>query len=375
MKIPDRIERLMRDRPPTKRKAEERRDRFYTWAASPYYGALIAFIAFLLGATASLLANEIKLATHLPFTLSPVQLAFGFWGAVAIWLVLFGIRQAAESISLKRLQDNAADLANNVREAQHSINREIEHTKNLASTTQVILDKTQAVADSLSTKFIADFPGYLPKVGRLITDSKYTIRIMGIVPSHGEYSNPKHWHDISKAITDKIEDNTDNSSFEAILVYSAYEQALRAFKTHHRELEDPEKWRFWKQEEKASGRLDRYLYKYEDLASDIADDLSNLSLDRYLRLRIDGDRRAISQTYKGFKRQICPEVLPMFCWIADGHKESQQAIFSIRAEDATGHYKGAGVVTSDPSIIDALITTFDYYQTLSTTDDTPRWRS
>ena len=116
--------------------------------------------------------------------------------------------------------------------------------------------------------------------------------------------------------------------------------------------------------------LPRYLRAHAEISGDITDDLSNLSLRRYLEIRIDGDREAIEHVYKGFASlRESEERLPMFCWIADSKKESQKAIFSIRAEDAAGHYSGAGVMTSDPSIIAALRTMFDYYSNLPATKE------
>lgn len=118
----------------------------------------------------------------------------------------------------------------------------------------------------------------------------------------------------------------------------------------------------WKQD--GDAHLRRYLNAHPNIASDIAHDLSNLTLERYLDIRTDGDREAIAQTYKGFVLEESAEPLPMFCWLADINKESQKAVFSIRTEDAQGHYEGVGFLTTDQDLIVTMTKMFKYYEGL-----------
>lgn len=79
--------------------------------------------------------------------------------------------------------------------------------------TRRLTSKAESIADSLSTRFVGDFPGYLPKVASLISEAKYSIRIMAMVPSHGEYTDPDGWFTIRQAILAKIHQNTKNKGF------------------------------------------------------------------------------------------------------------------------------------------------------------------
>jgi hypothetical protein len=215
----------------------------------------------------------------------------------------------------------------------------------------------------VSTRSPGDFPDYLPEVEKLIRGAKHSLRIMALLPSHGDYSEPKMWNRIQAALLENAQTMSE-PRFNAILLYCDRECALQAFRTHHNTLKDPNRWREWRDAEQA--RLQAF-WKSQGLTKSIKEDLAELSLERYLDMRVSAGLAAASKIYSAFQRVESTERLPMFCWIADapdheGQKsDTQKAVFSIRAEDLTGHYHGPGFVTEDPTIVKALKTTFDYY--------------
>jgi len=205
---------------------------------------------------------------------------------------------------------------------------------------------------------------------------------MASVPSHGEYSDPDSdsWIKIRVAIEGKgnqrIKTIANKEHFKAILLYCSDGCRLKAFQTQHRGLdgkENEKEWEQWKQEEVKDGRLLRYVNAHSDITE--TEDLSKLTLDDYLKIRVDGDRETLHHLYRGFILKQSDELLPMFCWIADiENQESRKAVFSIRTEDAKGHYIGAAVVTRDPDLIATLTKMFEHYENLSTEKTPPQFK-
>jgi hypothetical protein len=222
---------------------------------------------------------------------------------------------------------------------------------------------SEAIAGSLSTRFLGTFPDYLTNVEELIGESKRSLRILAVVPTHGSYTAPELWGRIRIAIEKKILEQQSKPSpdgvpgFEAVLLCGDHKRLRQSYETQYAERHDPEKWKHWKEVNRS--RLLRFLR--EEAAG--IDDLDDLTLEQFIDIRVSHDERFMSETYRGFRLLRGKEIYPFFCWLADGEDEKAgAAVFSIKTEDKLGNYRGAGFFTRDRDLLKTLLATFDYYQ-------------
>ncbi len=209
------------------------------------------------------------------------------------------------------------------------------------------LDKAEEITKSLTTRFIGHFPEYLPEIARLIDQSKRFLWILATVPSHGLFTDPNGWEEISLAIRRKL--HVADPSFQAILVHGTDEKVRENYEDLYSTLSfGGNSWESWRDNQRS---------KIAALTKSATspDRTMELTFDSFLKARVSQDMNELKSTYRDVSCYAGDQIYPLYCWITDAG-----AIFSVRTENQQeGAYSGSAVLTRDPYLMDALRTTFE----------------
>jgi hypothetical protein len=200
--------------------------------------------------------------------------------------------------------------------------------------------------EALSTRYLGQFPDYLPVVQEVIRNTRHSLKILAGVPSHGSFSKADDWISIENELK-KLKFR--RSPCEAILLYTDKDGRSIDYKTVHRGLVDPGDWHEY--------RSNHWALIKSFLGNAVpVKDPKDLTLDQWIDLRLKHDEDVVSKVYGHFK--LCPgkTIYPIFCWIGDS-----EAVFSLKAEDNKAHYMAAGFYTRDGHILETLRSTFQFY--------------
>jgi len=203
---------------------------------------------------------------------------------------------------------------------------------------QTLAARTQArdldkVRRSLTTRFIGEFPDYLPEIVALVKRARKEVIIFCDFPTYGYFSDHSNWLNYRHAIDDKL-----NQDVKVSLTCPNKRRRLEFNKEQF--AKEGEKWEAWRQEKKTIERLRMILPSHTEIA--------DLTRDGFLKILENADQKMLKETFARAEKHEIDIFMPTFFWIAD----SNEAIFtfSTYSEDASEY----GFYTLDQKLISAL---------------------
>ena len=197
-------------------------------------------------------------------------------------------------------------------------------------------DALGLITDSLSTRYIGQFPDYLVSVTNLIESAKSELNIIKGNPTPAYFSDPTLWVNYSQAIERKSHSGIAVNMI-CMTEHQRKDRLAQQFPT------SKEKWDDWiKNNHSKVSHFLKFGYsktKPEDLNFKV-----------FLDLLLSTQTKMLNESFKskGVEVLEIDQVMPVQVWIAD----RKQAVFSIQAlpTNTISH----GFYTSDPRIVSAL---------------------
>lgn len=199
-----------------------------------------------------------------------------------------------------------------------------------------ITDQIEQVSRALSTRYLDEFPLFMPNIVELIKDAKKEVLILCDFPAYCCYSNSRSWIDYRYELEKKIRDGV----IVTIACYEEKERVKKGKKQFEEELSD---WEGYKKRKAA---------KIKDLLLSHGGKirLDDLLPNQFIEVFEDLDKRMLSETFSGATKVEIEADLAVFCWVVDG----QNAIFTFPSYSRVYTGTGYGFYTNDQRLITAI---------------------
>lgn len=205
------------------------------------------------------------------------------------------------------------------------------------------------VRESLSTRFIDEFPDFLPEIARVLDKAQSEIVIVCDFPSYGRFSKSEAWlvtysHVIEKKVEAGVRVLFVCMTTEARVVFSR-----RQF------FDKPPSDREWQ----ARRRIPKFQLKLQALLKrhNPQADLSSLTFDAFIAMLEQDDLAALERTFKNAEVCFTAAPMPLYFWICD------RKVGFFAFPTYTGDKSEFGFLTSDQKLIESFLQVYEGYKT------------
>lgn len=214
------------------------------------------------------------------------------------------------------------------------------HIREIHSTLKTLHD----VQDSLSTRFIGQFPEFFPEIVTLLKSAKREIVIFCDLPAYASFSDPHTFLDYQQTLERKIKDE------EVRTTLTCLGPAFRQNAIVEQFFGNGVEWNEWKNHLEHKKSLRRFLALHKRTTP-----IDELAKEEFLKILEAIGNRTIEDTLAGAEVRQIDTYIPLYFWLIDG----MDAVFSIPSSDEiTLEY---GFATTDQKLISALVEMRDQY--------------
>lgn len=217
---------------------------------------------------------------------------------------------------------------------------------------QKLADDLLVIRDSLSTRFIGEFPSYIPNITELIKQARNEIIIVSPVPSYGHFSSHRAYIDYRNAITTKLAEGV----FVSFICHGR-DQRMQRFRQRFLGSDGrsaAENWASKLRGDDFQERIKAFIKREEpSLLSEISERVTPelLPFEKFESLVEAVHDRTLRNDFRNTVLNCTSVELPVYFWVVDG----KRAVFSIAnygvGESGLGEI---GFITSDSKLISAL---------------------
>jgi hypothetical protein len=198
------------------------------------------------------------------------------------------------------------------------------------------VDNLKTIEKSMSTRYIGEFPDFLPEISNLILEAREQVIIFCDIPAYAYFSNNSYYNDYEHNI-ETIRDEYENVKIELICLDKNSRNSF------YEEFLEGKKWDSWriknKEKLKKLPALESKKYSFELLKKD-----------QFIEILEEANQHMIERgAFSSATTKEIETLIPIFFWIVDEKK----AIFSIPSYKS-GHLE-YGFFTSDSRIILSLL--------------------
>lgn len=202
------------------------------------------------------------------------------------------------------------------------------------------------IRESLSTRYIAQFPEYVPAIVELFEQARTEILIVCDVPTYGFLSDRTTWLKYRQALETKIEN-------DVIVKIECLSESRMTDLVNEQFNLSAEDFTEWKNVDTNREKLEAFLrYDYPSWT------LSELALDDFLGLVASYAARTTEASFAGALVQELNFNMPLYFWIVD----RTQAIFAIPTFAQRDFGFTYGFYTSDTRLVGALLALAELYE-------------
>jgi hypothetical protein len=217
---------------------------------------------------------------------------------------------------------------------QQSTKTQLERLESLQQSTKVQLSELDTIQAAISTRYLSEFPNFIPDIVNLIRGARADVRIFCDIPAYGQFTARTDWIQYSHAIEDLKENVSINlTCLNPERRISAYrEQFLQ--KLH---------WEEWRDSLDNRGKLKALLKANK---SELGVD--SLTEETFVKFLEDTNKLMLRGAFARAELREIEFFMPIYFWLVDGTK----AIFSVPA--FSGGHTEYGFFTTDQKFIAAL---------------------
>jgi hypothetical protein len=205
------------------------------------------------------------------------------------------------------------------------------------------------VRESLSTRFIGEFPDFLPEIARVLDKAQSEIVIVCDFPSYGRFSKPDAWLTYSHVIEKKLEAGV-RVPFVCMTSGARVEFSRRQF--FDKPPPSDQEWRARRRIPKFQLKLQALLKRHIQQA-----DVSSLTFDAFIAMLEQDDLAALERTFKHAEVCFTAAPMPLYFWICD----RKHGFFAFPTY--TSDKSEFGFLTSDQKLIESLLQVYEGYKT------------
>jgi hypothetical protein len=199
--------------------------------------------------------------------------------------------------------------------------------------TMVRLDE---VRGSLSTRYLGQFPEFIPEIVSHLQRAKRKITIFCDFPAYGHFSDRRSWLNYGQTIKNKTFDKVHVS-------LTCFDEARRYDFNTEQFSQVEEGWDEWKRDPQIERKLKELLVSRGKDA-----DVDALTKKEFAKLLEDTEQDMLLDEFLNAEKVEVNKDIPLYFWIID----DAEAIFAIPSfSDETTEY---GFFTSDPKLISAF---------------------
>lgn len=206
-------------------------------------------------------------------------------------------------------------------------------------------DILDVIDDSLSTKYIGEFPVYCGEICRIIESATHSIDIVCDVPGYGQFSNPDAWVEYKSILERKIA--STNLVVRIVTLNKAERKTLykNYFPTSN------EMWAKKLEDSHFRNNVISFSQRYMNNKP-----LSNITWNEFLEVNEDEQNTFLEHNLRHAQKGDIDTIreIPIYSWIVD----SRIAIFVIRILSNSDDME-YGFITHDGQIVSALIRYFE----------------
>jgi hypothetical protein len=204
--------------------------------------------------------------------------------------------------------------------------------------------ESRGFREALSTRFIGEFPDFLPQLVGILEKAERDLIIVCDFPSYGQFSSPSDWKLYSRTIEDKV-----NAKISLSLV--CMNEIARANFAPKQFFPSPPYDTTWSKYRDSRAKRKKIQQLVE--RHDYPNSLSSLTFAEMIDLLEKDDLHALQRTFS----RVRPFQTPMYFWVCD----KKVAIFSFPTYDLANKSEFA-FLTFDRKLIQSLLQVFKGYQ-------------
>jgi hypothetical protein len=205
--------------------------------------------------------------------------------------------------------------------------------------------RLEFVANSLSTRYVGQFPDYLEDAVTVLESARCQIRILVWMPGPAFFSQPTTFVRYNQAIERKARDPGVNVQLICLNGRLRHERLTIQFQQG-----SEDEWSLWREEN--ASRLEIFLRQDDDLVP------QHIAFGTFVERNAFHQSQVLDYLRRcGVTTIEVDQNITVQAWIAD----DTQAIFSIHSSTSRSSY---GLYTSDPRLVAALISMTEHYSTL-----------
>lgn len=210
-------------------------------------------------------------------------------------------------------------------------------------------DALDTISQSLSTRYLSEFPRFLPDITKLVERADEKLTIFCDVPTYGKLSAPEHFFKLKQVVETKL---YENRHFQIQFIHLNKGELIKVFN----EQIPPLEWENWRGEHKE--QLRTFLEDAPPIDGQSPENLDYEVLrDLWSKHNEDMLKNTAMFRHSRVIRAESYLSMPVCFWVRD---DDQEAIFSFTS--STGTVPAFGFYTVDGRLIQALKSTFERYQ-------------
>jgi len=206
------------------------------------------------------------------------------------------------------------------------------------------------IETSMSTRYLKEFPDFIPEISTLIQRAEHTITILCDIPAYGFFSNNSDYNKYEYSIATVNDNNKIQIELICLEETTRCEFYSEEFLQKNRWTNPDQQWLEWKT------RNESKLMQLSDVENEIYMEkgrvVKDLTVEQFVEILEKANKKMLDgAAFSGEKKKdIIKESMPVFFWIVD----EKEAIFSIPSISEDGSFTEHGFFTHDQKIISAL---------------------
>jgi len=194
------------------------------------------------------------------------------------------------------------------------------NSKTVADRLGGMANEVDLIKAGISTKFITEFPDYMPEITSLISRAKRNIFITHVLQTKSTFTDYNAWLNYKQAVEQALRPGRDLKIRAVFSSEPRQREFLEAqFATKKQD------WDSWRSDEAFQFKLKTFIQHFGDKESGEYNE-NNISYEQFMSIFAKANRTAKTELFRGaevFEIDFCPQI---YSWIID---DGAQAIFVI----------------------------------------------
>jgi hypothetical protein len=206
--------------------------------------------------------------------------------------------------------------------------------KLVLTSTKSQLTSLETIQNSISTRYLAEFPYFIPDIVKLIREARKEIHIFCDIPAYGQFSARSDWIQYSHALEDVD---------EKVKIKLTCLNSERRISFYREQFLQETSWDQWKELDNNRERLKQLLSAKRSTVK-----IEALTEEVFIEFLEDTNTLMLRGVFSRAELREIAGFMPTYFWLVDG----TDAIFSIPS--FSGGHTEYGFITTDQKLISAL---------------------